>query len=99
MAQHYTTRFATRDLFQIVLQVNTDAAESGCTFFITLVLINQLVPDLLGSFGDDDNTKIRPTQIALADLFRDCLGRKGNLRNQDHVSAARDTGVKCDPTG
>ena len=58
MSEHDATRFAARYFFQILLQVLADAAEPGCMMSITLVLINQLVPDLQSAFSDDDNTKI-----------------------------------------
>ena len=77
MAQHHATRFSSGKIFQILLQVLTDAAEPGCMINITLVLINQVVPDLDCAFGDDDNTKIRSTQIARANFFRDGLSEKG----------------------
>src|SRR5688572_9325235 len=58
MTQDHAARLPSRTFFEIALQVLADAAEPGCTRTITLVLINQLVPDFDGPFRDDDNTKV-----------------------------------------
>ena len=62
--QDHATCLSPRNLFEIVLQVLADTAEPGCTRTITLVLINQLVPDLDRAFGDHDNTKVRSRRVA-----------------------------------
>src|SRR5262245_10433528 len=73
VAQHDATRLTPGDLLQSALQVLADPAEARCVQFVALVLIDQLVTDLESSFGDDDNTKIRPRKIARTYLLCDCF--------------------------
>ena len=58
VAQNYATRFSSSDVFEIALQVVTDAAESRRMQCITFVLVDQVVTDLDSSFSDDNNTKV-----------------------------------------
>src|ERR1044071_5302147 len=98
VAQHHATCLAARDFLEILLQVLADATQTRCTKSITLVLINQLVSNLQSALSNDDDAEVRATHVARTNLVGDDVERKGNLRNEDHVSSAGDTRVKCNPT-
>src|SRR5829696_7145994 len=84
MSEHYAASFPAGKCFQILLQVLANATEPGCAMSITLVLINQVVPDLQSALRNNDNTKIRSGDVARVDLLSHGFQREGNLRNQDY---------------
>ena len=66
MAQYYTTRFATSDFLEIALQVMANATKTRGVQSVALVLVDQLVPDLDGTFSDDDDTEGPSPRLARA---------------------------------
>src|SRR4030095_13431215 len=99
MRQHNGAGFFSCPGLDFRLQVHCNSAETWRMLLITLVQVDQLMTDFQRAFSDDNNTKIGACNIAIAYLVNYSVQGERNLRDQNDISAARDSGVQRDPSG